>query len=97
MQWHFTWLTAIPCSSRFYNAYPINICNPDDLPASAKGFVYDVNALAFGETTKETCETPKILPTCFMKWSHMYGAEFAPRKYTLVYRVKQRSTPIRSL
>jgi hypothetical protein len=77
----------------FYNADLVEICNPDGLPASAIGFVDDVNPLAFGESTEETCETLEILHECCLKWSDMHGAEFAPTKYTLVHLVKQRSIP----
>jgi hypothetical protein len=73
------------------------MCNPHHLPASAIGFVDDINSLAFGESTEETCETLEILHERCLKWSDMHGAEFAPRKYTLVHLVKQRSIPTTSL
>jgi hypothetical protein len=77
----------------FYNADLVEFCNPPDLPASAIGFVDDVNPLAFGISTEETCETLEILHERCLKWSDMHGAEFAPKKYTLVHLAKQRSTP----
>jgi hypothetical protein len=45
----------------FYNADVVEICNPDDLSAATISIVDDVNPLAFGESTPETCETLKIL------------------------------------
>jgi hypothetical protein len=68
----------------FYNADLVEFCNPSDLPASAIGFVDNVNPLAIGKSIEETCETLEILRERCLKWSDMHGAEFAPRKYTLV-------------
>ncbi len=64
----------------FYNADLVEICNPDDLSASAIGFVDDFNPLAYCESTEETCETLEILHKCCLKWSDMHGTKFAPKK-----------------
>jgi hypothetical protein len=77
----------------FYNADLVEIYNPDDLLVSAIGFANDVNSLAFGESTEETCEMHEILHELCLKWSDMHGAEFAPTKNTLVHLVKQKSIP----
>jgi hypothetical protein len=68
-------------------------CATQYLSASNISFVDDVNPLAFGESTEKTCEMLEVLHECCWKWSDMHSAEFTPKKYTLVYLVKQRSIP----
>jgi hypothetical protein len=46
----------------------VEICIPDDLLASAIGFVDDVNTLAFGESIEETYEVLEIIHEHCLKW-----------------------------
>jgi hypothetical protein len=53
-------VSSVSCSFLFYNADVVNICNPSDLSLSAISFVDDVNPLALGKSTEETCVVASV-------------------------------------
>ncbi len=64
----------------FYNADLVDLCNSLDLPITCIGFVDDVNNLAFGLSTEETCTALKEIHSRCLRWGEMHGASFCPRK-----------------
>jgi hypothetical protein len=75
----------------FYNANFVDACNLPTLPSSGIGFVDDVNALAFGKTTKDNCRTLQSIHERYLEWAGKHGASFAPEKYILVHFTQART------
>jgi hypothetical protein len=74
----------------FHNADLVDFCNSPDLPISSIGFVDDVNILAFGKSTEETCSTLNEMHRRCLRWGEMHGASFALEKYALVHFHKKK-------
>jgi hypothetical protein len=82
----------------FYNANLVDICNSLDSPITSIGFVDDVNILAFGKSTEETCRMLRDIHDRWLIWGKMHGTSFVPEKYALVhFSRKERNIPITPL
>ncbi len=79
-----------PILSLFYNADLVELCNSLDLPITCISFVDDVNILAFGLSTEETCTALNEIHSSCLRWGDMHGASFAPEKYALVHFPKKK-------
>jgi hypothetical protein len=75
----------------FYNANLLDICNCLTLPASGISIVDDVNALAYGKLTEESCRMLQTVHERCLDWAKKHGASFAPDKYILVHFTKART------
>jgi hypothetical protein len=75
----------------FYNANLVKICNLLTLPASGKGFVDNVDALAFGKSTEENCKMLQTVHEQCLEWAWRHGALFALEKYILVHFTRVRT------
>jgi hypothetical protein len=74
----------------FYNADLVDLCNSLDLPTTCIGFVDDMNILAFGMSTEETCTSLNEIHICCLRCAKMHWASFAPEKYALVHFPKKK-------
>jgi len=54
------------------------------------GFADDVNIIAIGKTTKETCWQLERVHKICLSWARKHGAKFAPEKYKIVYYTRKR-------
>jgi hypothetical protein len=82
----------------FYNADLVNLNNSLDSPITSIGFVDNVNILAFGKSTEETCMTLRVIDDLCLIWVKMHGSSFAPGKYPLVhFPKKKRNIPTNAL
>lgn len=59
------------------------------LKATAIGFVDDVNLLAYGRSTRDTCDTLTKAHRECEAWAKTHGATFAPQKYELIHLTRQ--------
>jgi hypothetical protein len=53
------------------------------------GFADDVNILAIGKTTKETCEKLERVHHICIDWAERHGAKFAPEKYKVIHLTRR--------
>jgi hypothetical protein len=74
----------------FYSTDLVGACNIPTAPASGIGFVDEVNALAFSQSTGDCCRTLQSLHEHFLEWARKHGAFFAPKLCILVHFTKAR-------
>ncbi len=69
----------------FFNASLIEKCEALGIKIGVLGFVDDINILAYGRSTEETCRTLSKAHDACAEWARTHGATFAPEKYELTH------------
>ena len=68
----------------FYNAELLEICNPTRVRVSSRGFIEDVNPLAYESSTEDNHKQLVVHNKC-LSWAKKYGALFASGKCILMH------------
>jgi len=69
----------------FFNASLIEKCEALGIKIGVLDFVDDINILAYGRSTEETCKTLSKAHDACTEWARTHGATFAPEKYELTH------------
>jgi ribose 5-phosphate isomerase RpiB len=72
----------------FNNANPVQVCISRTFSASRTGFVNNMNALAFGNSTEENCIMLQTVNERNSEWAQRHEVSIASEKYILVHFTK---------
>jgi hypothetical protein len=62
-----------------------------DFSITSVGSIDDVNVMAFGKISDETCMTLRDSHNCCFIWVEMHGASFASQEYVLLHFPKEQT------
>lgn len=73
----------------FYNGPLLEKIERAGLRVTPIGYADDINLLAYGRSTRDTCDTLTKAHKICEDWAQKYGAAFAPQKYELIHMTRR--------